>query len=130
MKQHIILVISLFISLQMLGQQKEWKVLGKKDVAYKTEQDIITLRGSEKDISKFKIKCTQGSLKLKGVTVVYKDNSRDEKRPKGTGLLTKGTSSFVFSLNTNKTPVKIELSYEALGNMILTKRAKIEFLGR
>jgi hypothetical protein len=130
MKKYIILVISLFISLQMLGQEKEWKVLGKKDVAYKTEHDIINLRGSEKDISKFKIKCTQGSLKLKAVTIIYKDDTRDEKKPKGTGLLTKGMSSFVFSLNKNKTPDKIELSYEALGNMVLTKRAKIEFLGR
>ena len=29
-----------------------------------------------------------------------------------------------------KTPDKIELSYEAIGNMVLTKRAKIELLGR
>jgi hypothetical protein len=114
----------------MLGQEREWKVLGKKDVAYKTEHDIINLRGSEKDISKFKIKCTQGSLKLKAVTIIYKDDTRDEKKPKGTGLLTKGMSSLTFVVDKDKVARKIELSYKAIGNMLITKRAKIELLGK
>ena len=52
------------------------------------------------------------------------------KKPKGTGIINKNMSSFAFSIDKNKTPDKIELSYEAIGNMVLTKRAKIELLGR
>jgi uncharacterized glyoxalase superfamily protein PhnB len=114
----------------MFSQQEEWSVLAKKDVAFKAEQDVITLRGADKDIKKFKIKCTQGSLKLKGVTIIYKDDTRDEKKPKGTGLLTKGTSSLTFGVDKDKVARKIELSYGAIGNMLLTKRAKIEVLGK
>lgn len=130
MKTKLLLVFTLFLSLQMLAQNNDWKVLGKKDVAYKHEDDVINLRGSEKDIKKFKIKCTQGTLKIKKVVVVYKDKSRDEKKPKGTGIITKNMSSFAFSIDKDKTPDKIELSYEAIGNMLVTKRAKIELLGR
>lgn len=39
-------------------------------------------------------------------------------------------SSFVFNIEKGKTVDKIELSYEAIGNMLVTKRAKIELLGR
>jgi hypothetical protein len=130
MKTKLLLVFTLFLSLQMLAQNNDWRVLGKKDVSYKHEDDVINLRGSEKDIKKFKIKCTQGTLKLKKVVVVYKDKSRDEKKPKGTGIITKNMSSFAFSIDKDKTPDKIELSYEAIGNMLVTKRAKIELLGR
>jgi len=38
-------------------------------------------------------------------------------------------SSFDFSIAKDKTPTKINLSYEAIGNVVLTKRAKIELLG-
>ena len=130
MKNYLILIVTLFIGLQMFGQQEEWSVIAKKDVAFKAEQDAITLRGSDKDIKKFKIKCTQGSLKLKGVTIIYKDDTRDEKKPKGTGLLTKGMSSLTFGVDKDKVARKIELSYGAIGNMFITKRAKIEILGK
>ena len=130
MKTKLLLVLTLCLSLQMFAQNSDWKVLGKKDVAFKHEEDVVNLRGSEKEIKKFKIRCTQGTLKLKKVVVVYKDKSRDEKKPKGTGIINKNMSSFAFSIDKNKTPTKIELSYEAIGNMVLTKRAKIELLGR
>ena len=39
-------------------------------------------------------------------------------------------SSFVFNIEKGKIIDKIELSYEAIGNMLVTKRAKIELLGR
>lgn len=128
--RHTLLVIILLIgSFQLIGQSKEWKVMAKKDVTYKHEDDKIMLRGEDKELSKFKIKCTQGTLKFKLAIVFYKDGTTEEKRPKGTGVIKKGMSSFAFNIAKDKTPTKINLSYEAIGNVLLTKRAKIELLG-
>lgn len=128
--KHTLLVITLLIGLfQLIGQSKEWKVMAKKDVTYKHEDDKIMLRGEDKELSKFKIKCTQGILKFKLAIVLYKDGTAEEKRPKGTGVIKKGMSSFALSIAKDKTPTKINLSYEAIGNVMLTKRAKIELLG-
>jgi len=124
-----IITFLLFITYSASSQNDEWKILGTKDVTFKQDEDVINLRGSEKNISKFKIKCTQGTLKIKKIVIYYKDNSEDEKKPKGTGLITKGMSSFTFKTNKNKIPNKIGLTYEAMGNMVITKRAKIELLG-
>ena len=98
-------------------------------MTFKQDEDIIKLRGSEKNIKIFKIKCTQGSLKIKRIVIYYDDNTEDKKTPQGTGLITKGMSSFTFKTNKNKIPNKIGLTYEAIGNMVITKRAKIELLG-
>ncbi len=124
-----IITFLLFITYSASSQNDEWKILGTKDVTFKQDEDVINLRGSEKNISKFKIKCTQGTLKIKKIVIYYKDNTEDEKKPKGTGLITKGMSSFTFKTNKNKIPNKIGLTYEAMGNMVITKRAKIELLG-
>jgi len=40
-------------------------------VSYKSDKDVINLRGNEKEISQFKIKCTQGNLKIKDIVVHY-----------------------------------------------------------
>jgi hypothetical protein len=39
-------------------------------------------------------------------------------------------SSLTFGVDKDKVARKIELSYGAIGNMLLTKRAKIEILGK
>ena len=83
----------------------------------------------KKNIKIFKLKCTQGSLKIKRIVIYYDDNTEDKKTPQGTGLITKGMISFTFKTNKNKIPNKIGLTYEAIGNMVITKRAKIELLG-
>ena len=124
-----IITFLLFITYSGSSQNDDWKILGTKDVTFKQDEDVINLRGSEKNISKFKIKCTQGTLKIKKIVIYYKDNTEDENKPKGTGLITKGMSSFTFKTNKNKIPNKIGLTYEAIGNMVITKRAKIELLG-
>lgn len=129
-RQILFIVSLLFITSNVTSQNDEWKILGTKDVTFKQDEDIINLRGDEKNIKKFKIKCTQGTLKLKKIVVYYKDNTEDEKKPNGTGLLSKGMSSFTFLINKDKTPNKIGLIYEAIGNMVITKRAKIQLLGR
>ncbi len=127
----VLLIVSLFF-LSSLGNtsEGEWTVLAKKDVSYKADKDEITLIGNERKIDKVKISCTQGSLKLRSITIYYTDNTSKTQKAKGTGLISKGMSSFAFSLEKNKTPKKIGFSYEAIGNMLLTKRAKIEVLGK
>lgn len=123
-------IILFFISFSVSSQSNDWFTVAKKDVSYKSEKDVINLRGDKKEISQFKIKCTQGNLKIKDITVYYKDKTKNNKKTKGTGLLTKGMSSFVFNIEKGKIIDKIELSYEAIGNMLVTKRGKIELLGR
>jgi hypothetical protein len=125
-----ILIVLMFLSFSLSSQSNDWFTVAKKDVSYKSDKDVINLRGNEKEISQFKIKCTQGNLKIKDIVVYYKDKSKTNKKTKGTGLLTKGMSSFVFNIEKGKIIDKIELSYEAIGNMLVTKRAKIELLGR
>ena len=131
MNYKLLLFVPIFLlSLVVTAQSNDWKVLAKKDVAYKHEEDVISLRGAEKDIRKFKIRCTQGTLKFKKAVITYSDDSEVEKKPKGTGVISKGMSSLAFTVDKNKTPTKITLTYEAVGNMVLTKRAKIELLGQ
>ena len=129
LKKNLLPLLLLF-SITINSQNNDWFTIANKDVSYKSDKDVINLRGDEKEISQFKIKCTQGNLKIKGITVYYKDKSSSNKKTRGTGLLTKGMSSFVFNIEKGKTVDKIELSYEAIGNMLVTKRAKIELLGR
>jgi hypothetical protein len=44
-------------------------------------------------------------------------------------MLTKGMSSFAFKVDKDKIPTKLELTYDAIGNTLVAKRAKVEILG-
>ncbi|MCK5814869.1 MAG: hypothetical protein KAH07_02890 [Flavobacteriaceae bacterium] len=109
-----------------------WIVIAKKDVAYKKgDNDKITPYGSERNVSKIKVKCTQGTLKLKKVHVTMDDGTKKEYSAKGVGVLNKGMSSFAFDLPGKDKKLKtIEIEYDAVGNVLLTKRAKVEILGK
>jgi len=109
-----------------------WVVIAKKDVAFKKgEHDKITPYGKERNVSKIKIKCTQGTLKLKKVHVEMEDGTKKEYDAKGIGVLNKGMTSFAFDLPGKDLKLKsIEIEYDAVGNMLLTKRAKVEILGK
>ena len=109
-----------------------WVVIAKKDVAFKKgETDKITPYGNERNVSKIKVKCTQGTLKLKKVHVVMDDGTKKDYDAKGIGVLNKGMSSFAFDLpGSDKKLKSIELEYDAVGNMLITKRAKVEILGK
>jgi hypothetical protein len=123
-------IVLLFSCTILFSQNTEWKVIAKKDVRFKkNESDKISLMGNERKIEKIKVKCVQGSLKFKSLTIFYKDDSKEKLNSKGIGMLTKGMSSFVFKVNKDKTPIKIELSYDAMGNTLVAKRAKVEILG-
>lgn len=138
MKIRIIFTFVLFFgtigysSAQNDSDDGNWIVIAKKDVAYKKgEKDKITPFGNERNVSKIKVKCTQGTLKLKKVYVVMEDGTEKEYDAKGVGILSKGMTSFAFDLPGKDNKLKsIEVEYDAVGNMLLTKRAKVEILGK
>lgn len=77
-----------------------------------------------------KIKCFQGTLKLKEVRVEMSDGQKKEYDAKGVGVLSKGMSSFAFILpGKNNKLKKIELEYDSVGALLVTKKAKIEVIG-
>ena len=119
----------LLTSSVIYAQDSDWKVLAKKDVSYKAEKDRITLYGDERDVSKIKLTCRQGSLKIKQTTLIYSDGSEESHDPKGTGILTKGTSTIPYRIQKDKKLKQVEITYEAYGNMLFTKRAKVDVLG-
>lgn len=122
--------VLLFSSTILFSQNTNWEVIAKKDVRFKkNESDQINLIGNERKIEKIKVKCVQGSLKFKSLTIIYKDDTKKVLKSKGVGVLTKGMSSFAFKVDKDKTPKKLELSYDAIGNTLVAKRAKVEILG-
>lgn len=129
MKYFILTLSFFFLTTQLIGQEKEWVIIAKKDVSYKAEKDMVQLFGNERDVKKIKLRCEQGSLKIKKIILIYKNSKNEEHKPKGTGILTKGTSSFPIKISEEEKLSKVEIHYEAYGNMLLTKRAKVEILG-
>ncbi len=138
MKLKYFLLVTLILGVLTTGfaQKKSddgnWVVIAKKDVAFKKgEKDKITPYGNERNVSKIKVKCTQGTLKLKKIHVTMEDGTKKEYDSKGVGVLNKGMTSFAFDLPGKDLKLKsIEIEYDAVGNMLITKRAKVEILGK
>lgn len=129
------LVLLFLISIVQSGysQSKDdgnWIKIAEKIVALKADKDVVTPTGNEKKVDKIKIQCVQGTLKLKKVRVEMSDGQKKEYDAKGVGVLSNGMSSFAFSLpEKNNTLKKIELEYDSVGALLVTKKAKIEILG-
>lgn len=129
------LVLLFLISIVQSGysQSKDdgnWIKIAEKIVAFKADKDVVTPSGNEKKVDKIKIKCIQGTLKLKKVRVEMSDGQKKEYDAKGVGVLSNGMSSFAFSLpGKNNSLKKIELEYDSVGALLVTKKAKIEILG-
>jgi len=108
-----------------------WIVLAEKTASFKADKDQISLRGNKRDVSKIKIKCTQGTLKLKHLTVTMDDGTTKDYNAKGIGILNKGMSSFAFDLPGKGKKLKhIELEYDSVGNILISKKAKVQVLGK
>jgi hypothetical protein len=136
MKNKISFLTFLFvfaISSASFSQSKEegnWIKIAEKLVAFKSDKDVVTPTGNEKKVDKIKIKCVQGTLKLKKVRVEMSDGEKKEYDAKGAGVLSKGMSSFAFILpGKNNNLKKIELEYDSVGALLVTKKAKIEIVG-
>ena len=131
MKSKYLFLIPLIVcSMTLTAQNENWTLLAKKDVGFKTDTDVITLYGAQKQIEAVKMVCTQGSLKIKELAFIYPAGDTIRHQPKGTGILTKGVASIPIKADPEKKLNKIQMHYEAYGNMVLTKRAKVEILGR
>jgi hypothetical protein len=117
-------------SFSQLSNDGNWIKIAEKLVAFKSDKDVITPTGNERKVDKIKIKCVQGTLKLKKVRVEMSDGEKKEYDAKGVGVLSKGMSSLPFNLpGKNNTLKKIELEYDSVGVMMVTKRAKVEIMG-
>jgi hypothetical protein len=131
-----ILVLLFLISIVHSGysQSKDegnWITIAEKTVGFKSDKDVITPSGNENKVDKIKIKCVQGTLKLKKVRVEMSNGEKKEYDAKGVGVLSKGMSSFAFTLpGKNNTLKKIELEYDSIGALLVTQKAKVEILGR
>ncbi|KGO81204.1 hypothetical protein Q763_08975 [Flavobacterium beibuense F44-8] len=121
----------LAVSPKILAQ--DWVTIAEKKVNFKAEKDVVTPRGNEKNIEKIRIKCTQGTVKLKKVYVEMSDGTKKEYDAKGVGVLTKGMTSLAWDLPGKKGELKIkkiELEYDSVGNMLVTKKAVVEIQGK
>lgn len=127
----ILTIIILLIGFSGLAQNDNWKKLAEKNVAFKGETDKVTLTGNERTVDKIKIKCVQGTVQLKKLKIVMEGGKEKEYDARGVGILTKGMSSTSFAVPDKDDKVKrVEIDYETKGNIVLTKRAKVEILGK
>ncbi len=125
-----------FSSFQSIASDN-WDKIAEKIVSFKSDTDTVNPLSpfANTRFSHIKIKCTQGTVNLKSITVKMKDGQ--EKTFDSLGVLTKGMSSRNLSLPTKDDAKidKIELKYESLGNAALqvtgvAKRAHVEILGK
>ncbi len=126
-----------FTSFQSVANDGDWDKIAEKIVSFKSETDTVNplTPFANTRFSHIKIKCTQGTVNLKSITVIMKDGQ--EKTFDSLGVLTKGMSSRNLNLPTkNDAKIdKIKLNYESLGNTALqvtgvTKKAHVEILGK
>jgi len=87
--------------------------------------------GKPQNLSKIKLTCIQGTVKLKRLRVTMSDGTKEEFEPKGTGVFSKGMSSFAFTLPGTDTRLKeLEIDYDSAGNIAMSKKAKVEVWGK
>ena len=131
-----ILFLTAFILLGTLAQlnaqsdNDNWIVIAEKTASFKSDVDKVTPYGSERNVSKIKIKCIQGTLKLKKINVKMSDGKKKSYDAKGIGVLHKGMSSFAITLPGDSKLEHIELEYDSAGAMLITKKAKVQILGK
>lgn len=135
-KKTIALVLSTAVSVFALSVHafsQEWVNIAEKTVNFKADKDMVTPQGQEKQVDKIRIKCIQGTLKLKQVAVEMSDGQRKEFDAKGIGVLSNGMRSLAWDLPGKGKEVKlkkIELMYDAVGNVLVSQKAKIIIEGR
>ena len=133
MKKTVILILSIVFvfTLHSMAQPEEgWIKIGEKTVAFKADKDKVKLTGKEKDISKIKLTCIQGTVKIKKIHVKMSDGEVKEIDPT-VGVLNKGMSTAAFNLpGKNNKLSDLELEYDSMGTIVTNKRAKVEIWGK
>ncbi len=124
-------------SFPSVASDGDWDKIAEKTVSFKSETDTVNPLSpfANARFSHIKIKCTQGTVNLKSITVIMKDGK--DKTFDSLGVLTKGMSSRSLNIPTKDDAKidKIELNYESVGNTALqvtgvTKKAQVEILGK
>jgi hypothetical protein len=132
-KGALLFLVFVTLAFRSIAQTEEtgWVVLAKKTVAYQAETDKVNMWAKSQNLSKIKLKCIQGTVKLRNIRVEMSDGTGKEFHPKGIGVLTKGMSSFAFDLPGKDLKLKsLEIDYDSAGNMVVSKRAKVEIWGK
>ena len=125
-----ILLFGILTQLNAQSDNDDWIVIAEKTASFKNDVDKVTPYGNERNVSKIKIKCIQGTLKLHKVHVTMADGTKKTYDAKGIGVLNKGMTSFAFTLPGDSKLDHIELEYDSAGMLLLTKKAKLQVLGK
>ena len=124
------ILFGMLVQVHAQSEDDGWIVIAEKTASFKSDVDKVTPYGAERNVSKIKIKCIQGTLKLKHVHVTMSDGTKKSYDAKGIGILNKGMTSFAFTLPGDSKLEHIELEYDSAGNMLISKRAKLQVLGK
>ena len=124
------ILLGTLTQLNAQSENDDWVVIAEKTVSFKSDLDKVTPYGDERNVSKIKIKCIQGTVKLQHVHVTMTDGTKKSYDAKGVGVISKGMSSFAFVLPGDSKLEHIELEYDSAGNILITKKAKIQVLGK
>ncbi|MEK2088449.1 hypothetical protein WOC08_14785 [Vibrio parahaemolyticus] len=115
----------------------DWELIATKTVNFQTETDTVTPNSllKNRNFSKIKIKCIQGTVDLKDIKVTMTDGS--EKKLTSMGTFTNGMSTRAWTLpGAEDAKLKhLEMKYSSWGNMKLdvlgvSKKAKVEIWGK
>jgi hypothetical protein len=133
MKKRVVLIFSIILafSVHTMAQKDDgWIKIGEKSVAFKADRDKVKLTGKEKDVSKIKLTCVQGTVKIKKIHVKMSDGEVKEIDPT-VGVLNKGMSTAAFNLPGKDNKLSdLELEYDSMGTIVTNKRAKVEIWGK
>lgn len=120
----------LSISSYAQSEKDGWVKLASKTVGYKSDKDEVQLTGKDHRIDKIKLTCTQGTVKLKNIHIKMSDGDEKNFDPK-IGVLNSGMSTMTFDLPGKDSKLKeMYLEYDAVGNVLVTKKGKIEVWGK
>ena len=113
------------------AQDGKWKKLAEKSVAFHSETDRVSLQGDERTANWIRIKCIQGAVQIKEVTINMEGGESKTFNPTS-GLLNKGMATVPFQVPGKKDEkVKsVEMKYDSKGSIVTNKRAKVEVQGK
>ncbi|MFO6422966.1 hypothetical protein [Motilimonas sp. KMU-193] len=123
------LLLTVFSPWSLAEGKGEWIEIGHKTVSFKSETDEVKPYMAERAVSKIKLHVDQGTVRIKSVKVFMSNG--DEKEYDVLGLLNKGmeTRALVLPKGEDIKLERIELGYDSLGNVLISKRAKVTILG-
>ncbi len=117
----VMMVATISFSTFASSNNDDWELIATKTVNFQTETDTVTPNSllKNRNFSKIKIKCIQGTVDLKDIKVTMTDGS--EKKLTSMGTLTNGMSTRAWTLpGSEDAKLKhLEMKYSSWGNMKL-----------